>query len=276
MAAGIEKTEGERKDDSLDKIYACIDNNKSFLLDAGAGSGKTWSLIKTLEYIIENKDTEYASLAKKIGCITYTNVAVDEIKDRIGENSLLIVNTIHDFFWDIIVKYQQELKDVIIDLYEVDIESLKNRKIQYKEFKIINDGIISHNEVIKLSWEMFFRYPKLRRIFMDRFPIVLVDEYQDTDENIVNIFLECLSELEDKKQRKDFMVGFFGDFMQSIYDKGIGSIDESDVFEHIPKETNYRSSEQVINLLNTIREDINQYPAGKNKDIEGSLSFLYL
>jgi len=279
VAAELERNEGKRKDDSLDKIYACVDNNKSFILDAGAGSGKTWSLIKTLEYIIENKGTEYTSLAKKIGCITYTNVAVDEIKERIGENSVLIVNTIHDFFWDIIGKYQQELKEVIIDIYDdVDIEYIKNKNIEYKEFKVIKDGIISHDEVIKISWEMFLRYSKLRRIFMDRFPVVLVDEYQDTDKNIVNIFFECLSEFEDsyRTESNNFMVGFFGDFMQSIYDKGIGSIDKSDILEHIPKETNYRSSEQVINLLNTIREDINQYPAGKNKDIKGSVSFLYL
>ncbi len=277
MVAEIERNDVEHKDDSLDKIYACIDNKKSFLLDAGAGSGKTWSLIKTLEYIIENNAIEYDRLAKKIGCITYTNVAVDEIKDRIGENSVLIVNTIHDFFWDIIGKYQQELKDVIIDLYEdLDIESLENRNIEYREFKVIKDGVISHDEVIEISWEMFLRYSKLRRIFMDRFPVVLIDEYQDTDKNIVNIFFECLSELEDKNQSDDFMVGFFGDFMQSIYDKGIGSIEESDVLEHIPKETNYRSSEQVINLLNNIRGDINQYPAGKNKNIEGSVSFFYL
>jgi len=277
VVAEIERNDVEHKDDSLDKIYACIDNKKSFLLDAGAGSGKTWSLIKTLEYIIENNAIEYDRLAKKIGCITYTNVAVDEIKDRIGENSVLIVNTIHDFFWDIIGKYQQELKDVIIDLYEdLDIESLENRNIEYREFKVIKDGVISHDEVIEISWEMFLRYSKLRRIFMDRFPVVLIDEYQDTDKNIVNIFFECLSELEDKNQSDDFMVGFFGDFMQSIYDKGIGSIEESDVLEHIPKETNYRSSEQVINLLNNIRGDINQYPAGKNKNIEGSVSFFYL
>jgi len=279
VVAEIERNDVEHKDDSLDKIYACIDNKKSFLLDAGAGSGKTWSLIKTLEYIIENNAIEYDRLAKKIGCITYTNVAVDEIKDRIGENSVLIVNTIHDFFWDIIGKYQQELKDVIIDLYEdLDIESLENRNIEYREFKVIKDGVISHDEVIEISWEMFLRYSKLRRIFMDRFPVVLIDEYQDTDKNIVNIFFECLSEFEDsyRTESNNFMVGFFGDFMQSIYDKGIGSIEESDVLEHIPKETNYRSSEQVINLLNNIRGDINQYPAGKNKNIEGSVSFFYL
>ena len=38
---------------SLNKILQCIDDKKSFIVEAGAGSGKTRSLIDTLQYILE-------------------------------------------------------------------------------------------------------------------------------------------------------------------------------------------------------------------------------
>ena len=162
MAAGVK----ERKDKSLEKIFACIDNKESFLLDAGAGSGKTWSLIKTLEYVINQKGNRLNRLAKRIGCITYTNAAVDEIEERYGENEVLVVNTIHEFFWSIISDYQQELKEIMVELYDEikNIDDLKNFRIQYKEFKRISEGIISHDEVIELSGEIFANYPKLKKI----------------------------------------------------------------------------------------------------------------
>lgn len=76
-------------------IYAAEALKNSFILDAG--SGKTWSLIEALKYIIKNNGDNYNRLAKNIGCITYTNAAVEEIKNRIGENEILEVSTIHKF-----------------------------------------------------------------------------------------------------------------------------------------------------------------------------------
>src|SRR6056297_2489347 len=271
VAAGVK----EKKDKSLEKIFACIDNKESFLLDAGAGSSKTWPLIKTVDYIIAQKGKKLNRLAKRIGCITYTNAAVDEIEERYGENEVLVVNTIHEFFWSIISDYQQELKEIMVELYDEikNIDNLKNLRIQYKEFKRISEGIISHDEVIKLSGEIFANYPKLKKIFMDRFPFVLIDEYQDTHQEIVNIFLEFIAA---ESENKDFIVGFFGDFMQSIYENRTGRITAQDNLQHISKETNFRSAPEVIDLLNNIRTDIEQYPAGKNNKIEGSASFIYL
>ena len=70
---------------ALDKIKKIIDDNQCqddnfthFVLQGGAGSGKTESLKEIITYI-SNKYPE-----KKIVCITHTNVAVDEIKARVG------------------------------------------------------------------------------------------------------------------------------------------------------------------------------------------------
>ena len=269
MVAGLD---GQiSKDNSLDKIIKCIENNESFVLDAGAGSGKTWSLIETIKYIIENNSENYNRLAKNLGCITYTNVAVEEIKKRIGENEILVVNTIHEFLWDIIKQFQMELKEIIVNLHQ-EVNDLSEFSIDYRNYRDIKKGIISHDDVIEISSELFAAHRKLQQLFIDKYPVILVDEYQDTHQEVVNIFLDLIN---NNISENLFTVGFFGDSLQSIYDKRTAKITENDKLSHITKESNFRSAEEIINLLNVIRTDIEQFPAGKNKSIQGSKHFIY-
>ena len=74
---------------------------------------------------------------------------------------------------------------------------------------------------------------------------------------------------------KGTVLGFFGDSMQKIYNKGIGKLEDYQSYdlEFITKNENYRCSKQVINLLNNIREDIKQLPTGDN--LEGKISFFH-
>lgn len=53
------------------KIIKCINERNHFALTAGAGSGKTYTLIETLKYILAHNLLEN----KNIACITYTNIA---------------------------------------------------------------------------------------------------------------------------------------------------------------------------------------------------------
>lgn len=34
------------------EIFRYIDNRESFIIEAGAGSGKTWTLVQALKYVI--------------------------------------------------------------------------------------------------------------------------------------------------------------------------------------------------------------------------------
>ena len=58
-----------------DQITNCLSTKQSFLVEAGAGSGKTWSLIETLKGILEKEGDALAKNDQQIACITYTNVA---------------------------------------------------------------------------------------------------------------------------------------------------------------------------------------------------------
>ena len=98
-----------------EQVIDCLEHNKSFVVDAGAGSGKTYTLVEALTYLLRKRSDDYLSRGQQIVCITYTNVAVDEIKSRINSDPLVRVSTIHDFLWSVICDHQKELRERILE-----------------------------------------------------------------------------------------------------------------------------------------------------------------
>ncbi|HHT9122252.1 MAG TPA: UvrD-helicase domain-containing protein [Candidatus Wunengus sp. YC63] len=276
----------------VEQVFDCIKNKESFVLDAGAGSGKTWTLVQALNYILETKSKELKNNGQKIVCITYTNIAKDEIIERTEHNELIHVSTIHDFLWECIKRFQSELKVKFLELleenlakehealsklttravkgrekseskitrYKEAIERLNSKtiKINYDNFTNYKEGKFSHDALIVIAEKIFSSYPKIRKIITDTYPIIFVDEYQDTQEKTVTILLNYL------KGKEEFTLGFFGDKRQQIYDTGIGEIPAEHNLKLIQKTENYRSSKEVIELLNKIRSDIQQYQPPTN------------
>ena len=91
----------------------CIDTHTSFVLRGGAGSGKTESLKELLLYIQKTKPSA------KVVCITYTNAAVDEIINRVGDQ--YPISTIHAFLYNLIGNYKSNIKAVIGELFYVPL-----------------------------------------------------------------------------------------------------------------------------------------------------------
>ena len=82
----LAKAEADKVDE---QIIAALQNGNSFRVEAGAGSGKTYSLNKVIEWIQENKWAEYRRKKQTVICITYTNAAVDVLAERLSKDSLL-------------------------------------------------------------------------------------------------------------------------------------------------------------------------------------------
>lgn len=75
----------DHRDDIVDQIIRnCLDqdNPRSFFLFAGAGSGKTKSLIDALNFFLDKYGHQFMELRRNIAVITYTNAACDEIKEE--------------------------------------------------------------------------------------------------------------------------------------------------------------------------------------------------
>lgn len=254
----------------VQEIFCHIDNGDNFLLSGGAGSGKTYSLVGVIKQVIlENP-------ISKIACMTYTNSAVKEIEERVNHKNL-VVSTIHDFLWDNIKHFQKELKSSLIELMNDEESKIKNPEentvsagyfddtengIQYKEYLSIKEGIISHDEVLILANHIFKKHPKIRDILKDKFHFIFIDEYQDTNENVIEILLTHL-----KQSEKKNIIGFFGDSMQAIYDDGVGDFNNfKDDIKEVQKKQNRRNPQSIINLANTLRKNIDGIEQEPSKD----------
>ena len=104
---------GSDSDQSVDDtIGRCLspDAPLSFFLYAGAGSGKTYSLVKALEAFKLKHGVNFFKVGKKIAVITYTNAARDEIVDRMSGDPLFHISTIHSFCWLQIKSFHDDIR----------------------------------------------------------------------------------------------------------------------------------------------------------------------
>jgi DNA helicase-2/ATP-dependent DNA helicase PcrA len=291
---------------AFEEIKYHIENKRSFVLEAGAGSGKTYTLIQTLNHLIETQGKSLQYNHQRIICITYTNVAKNEIIERLEHNPLVLVSTIHEFLWETIKSFQKQLKVELCKLNELRyaeelakkaelsgarllnfehryipnlIERISNvETINYQDtaFRDFEQGLLHHDDVISLSRMMFEAYLLLTKILAQKYPFILVDEYQDTSEDTTVSLIEYLLQ----RNQNNITLGFYGDSHQKIYEAGVGDLekyynkekDEENILLLVKKEENYRSSKEVVRLLNQFRTNIEQQSIN---EFEGSVKFVF-
>ena len=117
----------ENEQKSLDKLYECSDSFTSIVFNSGAGSGKTYALIQCLKYIISNHHEDLKNHNQKIGCITYTNVAAEHIKQQLGVSDVVEISTIHERIWSIICNQKSALLSLHIEKLENEVELIRNQ-----------------------------------------------------------------------------------------------------------------------------------------------------
>ncbi|RKT45491.1 UvrD-helicase domain-containing protein [Thiocapsa rosea] len=269
-------------------ILACLDLDKprSFFLYAGAGSGKTRSLVDAIRTVCREQGRHLSLTGQKIGVITYTNAACDEIKQRLEFDPRVEVSTIHAFAWSLIARYDTDMRRwlatrLLQDVAELEEAQAKGRagskaaadRARSIESKLRRhaglDAItrfvysptgdnrtrdaLSHAEVIAMTADFLGAKPGLRRLLVTRFPILLIDESQDTSRRLMDVLLDV-----ETAYRDTFCLGLFGDLMQRIYADGKDRLAEA-----IPaswarprKRMNHRCPTRVIELINKLRHDI--------------------
>ena len=270
------------------EIYQYLDLNspKSFLLFAGAGSGKTRTLVNVLQEI-RNRDLQrFIKNGHRIAVITYTNAACQEIQHRLKYDPIFAVSTIHSFTWDLIKPFTEDIKVWLRDKLNTDITDLENKlerarsltnktaiinakslaskekrrdeldditSFIYSPFSILKGkGTLNHDEVIKLGAEFITQSLLMQNVLVNRFPILLIDESQDTNKQLLEAFMSAQQAHADK-----FSLGLFGDLMQRIYSGGKEDLERSlpESWKTPAKEINYRSPKRVIELINAIRNE---------------------
>lgn len=273
-------------DETLEK---CILSSprKSFFLFAGAGSGKTYSLVLLLKKIRNSIGKDLLLQGKNVAVITFTNAATDEIVNRLDYSPVFHISTIHSFVWDVIKYYQTDIKRLYCQYIQEDIrvlyeklekakskttktylsnaEKIEQLKEQLEKAKTIEKFVynpngsnpeynaLKHAEVIKISAQMILDSMMLQRIIAQRYPIILIDESQDTKKELVDAFFKIQENFSE-----EFTLGLLGDQKQRFYTDG-----KENMANFIPveweqpvKKMNYRCAKRIIKLANTIGIDL--------------------
>ena len=258
----IAKAEADKVDE---QIISALKAGRNFRVEAGAGSGKTYSLNRVIEWIQTNKWNDYLRKKQNVICITYTNAAVDVISQRLSQDSFILPSTIHSFAWNAIKQYQSTLISIIendAELTTTETDFSKVLEIRYTlGHRYVYQGVyyLHHNDVLKLFCIMLDN-PKFRRVFSDNYPLILIDEYQDSYKPIITRFINYFI-----AEGVGPQFGFFGDAWQTIYqtNNACGAIEHSNLQE-IKKGSNFRSAPKIVKLLNDIRPNLPQQSAIDN------------
>lgn len=249
---------------AFEKAQKCINEHSSFIFEAGAGAGKTYSLIQCLHFVIDRKASEFAHKGQKIACITYTNVAKDEILNRTDSNPIVSADTIHGFCWSLIGGFQARIRQVLPEIgrwkeriEESDV-ALHNQKIIYSlgRPRIDEKEVhLHHDDILELTCK-FLPNTKFRKMIASKYPIIFIDEYQDTNIDLMAAIVDNLV-----NQDINILFGFFGDHWQTIYgSKSCGKV-SSTLLTPIDKQANFRSVATLVDVLNRMRPELPQFPS---------------
>lgn len=295
-------------DDHVDReIESCFSASSpnNFFVFAGAGSGKTRSLINTLNFLDKEQGEKLLMKGQQIAVITYTNAACDEISRRLQYKSIFSVSTIHSFLWELIKNYQVDIKTWIMESVQKEIEELKQkqtktsrgkagekraetikkkterlakiRSIQKFSYNPNGDNVgydsLSHSEVIKMSTEFIATEPTMQDILTSKYPILLIDESQDTKKELIDALLIVC-----EKYGEKFIVGMFGDTMQKIYNDGKDNLAKCipDNWVKPVKIMNHRSAKRIVTLANSIRSSVDDQKQQARSDAEEGTVRLFI
>lgn len=290
MSVSVQPKGNDRDDHVVAEIcgYVTAAVPRSFFLFAGAGSGKTRTLVEVLRRITgvvkDEAGGDYAkrlhSQGQAVRVITYTRNATDVIIGRLGKNDLTVVSTIHTFCWDLIKGFDADIREALLALKDEELVAAKQAALEKKngetdtdrrkyarieaeadEIRVVEKflyhpdrntygpGALAHATVLAAAAWLINARPTLQRILEERHPLVLIDESQDTMRGI----LDALLKLEAARPLK-FTLGLLGDHRQRIYPDG-----HQDLPAHVPTswafpalKMNHRSQKRVVDLINAI------------------------
>lgn len=265
MSSSEDRTADSAKragEEALAAMFSALDERRNFKLEAGAGAGKTYSLIQAINHIRAQRSTYLPRRDQRIACLTYTKVARDEIIARTDGSPLVFADTLHGFLWEMIRPFQKSLQTALLrsEAWEELLKEgseISGLLVDYDlGFRNISeDKIALHHEDIPALARELFSNPKFRALIADRFPVIFIDEYQDTPAGLAEAMLSGHG-----IDQRSPVLGFFGDHWQQIYDRTCGSINHPTVTA-IPKNANFRSDRSIVNFLNSLRPELVQVPA---------------
>lgn len=261
---------------------------RSFFMFAGAGAGKTRTLVEVLRRLTGVVPHQQGGrlaqrlrlYGRSIRVVTYTKNAVAVINGRLGGNNLVAVSTIHSFCWELIGGFDDDIREALIadrraklevaktkaaakargvsdtdrrkfSEFEADIEALKGVQtfIYHPDKDTYGEGALQHSQVLDSTAWLLLNRPTLRAILQDRHPIILIDESQDTMKSVLDSLMSLA-----KPEGSGLTLGLLGDHRQRIYMDGHSDLPAlvPDSWAKPELKMNHRSQQRIVELINKI------------------------
>ncbi len=168
-----------------------LDEDGHMLVVGGPGSGKTTiALLKARRRVLEQLNA-----GQKVLFLSFSNSAIrrimesagsiltDEIADRV------VIKTYHSFAWEILTSHgyltssQRRLKIIPAQDAAVRAAGLSKEDWRVEQNRLyVEEGLVTYDQFAPRAAELLKRSAAARACFCAAYPLILVDEFQDTDE----------------------------------------------------------------------------------------------
>jgi DNA helicase-2/ATP-dependent DNA helicase PcrA len=209
---------------------AILEGSGNMLVLGGPGSGKTTiALLKARRYVLERLQPEQSVLF-----LSFSNAAIRRILESAGKvltheiAGQIDIKTYHSFAWDILKSHgyllssKRQLEIIAAQDAAIMQAGMKEEDWSEEEKRLFEqEGRATYDQFAPRAAELLERSSVARKCFSTAHPLILVDEFQDTDEDQWRL-VQALSEHSD--------IIALGDTEQRIYAwrKGVSATRLSD------------------------------------------------
>ena len=187
----MSKCNPEDNFDICEKRRAILEGDGHMLVIGGPGSGKTTiALLKARRYVLENLTAEQSVLF-----LSFSNAAIRRILESAGGilapdiAKRVDIKTYHSFAWEVLKSHgyftSKKRRLSIVSAQDAAVREAGLKKdlwLAEQARMYIEDGLVTYDQFAPRAAEILNRSDAAKTCFNAAYPLILVDEFQDTDE----------------------------------------------------------------------------------------------